>query len=106
MRINHNPNLQLQNILGMEQASRKEAQDKAAESAKAHAAEEALRLKEMSDAMKEIQGKPEQDQGGASKKGYRNARYRPDGSVEPEEPTAPENPSSPPPPRGGIDFRA
>ena len=103
MRVNNNPNLQLQNILGMEQASRKEAQEKSAESAKAHAAEEALRLKEMADAMKEIQGKRQDE---PSKKGYRNASYKPDGSVQPEGPDVPEDPSNPPPPRGGIDLRA
>lgn len=104
MRINqNNPNIQLQNMLGMEQAARKEAQDKTAESAKAHEAEEALRLKEMSDAMKEIQGKRDQD--GSPKKGYRNASYNPDGTVKPEGPDLP--PDTPnPPPRGGIDFRA
>ena len=103
MRVNNNPNLQLQNILGMEQAGRKEAQEKSAESAKAHEAEEALRLKEMSDAMKEIQGKRKDD---SPKKGYRNASYKPDGSVQPEGPDVPEDPSNPPPPRGGIDLRA
>lgn len=104
MRINHNPNLQLQNILGMEQASRKEAQEKPAESAKAHAAEEALRLKEMGDAMKEIQGKRQDE---SPKKGYRNASYLPDGTVKPEGSDIPEDPANPPPPhRGGIDFRA
>lgn len=106
MRINqNNPNLQLQNILGMEQAARKEAQDKAAESAKAHEAEEALRLREISESLKEIHDGRKKNQEEAPKKGFRNARYLPDGTVEPEGSVPPENPSNPPP-RSGIDFRA
>lgn len=104
MRINHtNPNLNLLNTLGVEQAARKEAQEKAAESAKAHAAEEALRLQQLAQSVKKIGGdgkqKPETGQG------RRNARYLPDGSVQPEGPDEPGGDATPPP-RKGIDIKA
>jgi len=106
MKINHNnPNIQLQNILGLEQAARKEAAQKAAESAKAHAAEEALRLQAMADSLKKIGNGQKKNPGGPSKQGRRNARYMPDGTVEPEGSDVPEGPSGPPP-QGGIDLRA
>ncbi|GEM_PF-5721669 len=107
MRVNHNnPNLQLQNILGMEQAARKEAQQKAADSAKAHEAEESLRLQAMADSLKKIGDGKKKDQGDPQKQGYRNTGYGPDGTVQSEGTDSPDGPSSPPPPRGGIDIRA
>ena len=106
MRVNHNnPNLQLQNILGLEQAARKESQQKAAESAKAHEAEQSLRLQEMADSLKEIRDGKKKNQDDPQKQGRRNARYLPDGTIQPEGSDSPENPSAPPP-RGGIDIRA
>ncbi len=106
MKINHtNPNLNLMNTLGVEQAARKAAQEKAAESAKARAAEEAQRLQQISETLK---GKKPVGKIGPDSKGQqgrRNARYLPDGTVQPEGSDGPDD-SSNPPPRGGIDIKA
>jgi hypothetical protein len=106
MKINqNNPNIQLQNTLGIEQAARKAAQEKSAESAKAHEAEEALRLQEIGESLKEIRDGRKKNPGDAPQQGRRNARYRPDGTVEPEGLDHPED--GPPPPQAGrIDLKA
>lgn len=108
MRVNHtNPNIQLQNMMGLEQAARKEAQQKAAESAKAREAEETIRLQGIADSLKKIGDGKKKNQDGPQKQARRNARYLPDGTVQPEgTDSSPEDPSTPPPPRGGIDIRA
>ncbi len=106
MRINQtNPNIQLQNILGLEQAARKEVQEKAAEAAKAHAAEEALRLQQLADSVKKKKPVGKEDSNSPSQQGRRNARYLPDGTVQTEGPEAPGD-APPPSPRAGIDIRA
>lgn len=104
MKINHsNPNLQLQNILGIEQAARKTAQEKAAESAKAQQAEETLRLQNLAELVQKIKGDEKKKPGLGQ--GRRNARYLPDGTVQPEGSDTPDDPSNPSP-RSGIDLRA
>lgn len=106
MKINHNnPNIQLQNILGLEQAARKSAQEKAAESAKAHEAEKALRLQETAESLKEIKDGHKKNPKDPQKQGRRNTRYLPDGTVQPEGSEGPDD-SPNPPPRSGIDIRA
>ncbi len=103
MKINQtNPNLQLQNILGLEQATRKEAQEKAAEAAKAHAAEEAIRLQQLADSFKK---KPVGKENSNPQQGRRNTRYLPDGTIQTEGSNAPGD-APPDSPRGGIDIRA
>jgi len=102
MKINQtNPHLNLTNIIGVEQAARKEAQEKAAESAKAQAAEEALRLQKLAEGVKKTEGGGKKSPGG---QGRRNARYLPDGTIQSEGSDIPDSPL--PPPEGGIDIRA
>lgn len=93
------------NTQALEQAARQAAQEKAAESAKARQAEETLRLQQLSESLnkKKVEGKKDQESSGS--KGFRNARYLKDGSVQPDGTETPDD-TPPSASSGGIDIRA
>ena len=88
------------NALSLEQIARKEAEKKAAESAKARIVEETLNLEFK---VEGIKGQSE-SKSGRQGQGRRGMRYLPDGSVQIEGPGIPDDPSSPP--IKSIDFKA
>lgn len=102
MKVNHNRFNALNNLQAMEQAARLAAQAKAEEAAKARAADATLKLQKQ----REGHGAPLQpvgEQGDGRSSGRRPRGYRPDGSVQEEEPGREDGagPSHP-----GIDLKA
>jgi hypothetical protein len=102
MKVNHNQFNALNNLQAMEQAARLAAQAKAEEAAKARAAAETLKLQKQA----EEHGspvKPVGEQGEGRQPGRRSRGYRPDGSVQEEEPGREDGPGHSHP---GIDLKA
>ena len=86
----------------LEQANRAAAQARAEEAAKARAAEETLKLERQADALREKKVTKVGEEG-TNRQSRRNARYKPDGSVEPEGKEPPGE--APPPSYKGIDLK-